>query len=116
MSKRITTRWYVGAWLVWLIALAGWLVMGHSGPSGATGTPPAAALLTFLVMAVAGLVMLVTWIGALIRLGQRRTWGWFAGVLILHLVGLGIVGMVAYAIAGPDDIDDVAIRPRRSIA
>jgi hypothetical protein len=51
--------------------------------------------------------MLVMWIGALIRLGQLHSWGWFAAVLILQLIGLGIAGMVAYAAAGPRD--DLAV-------
>jgi len=46
-------------------------------------------------MAVTGVVMLVMWIGALVKLGQQHAWGWFAGVLVMHLVGLGIIGMVA---------------------
>jgi hypothetical protein len=32
-----------------------------------------------------------------------HAWAWFTAVLVLHLIGLGIVGMIAYAIAGPDD-------------
>ena len=62
-------------------------------------------------MFVAGALMLVMWVGALIKLGQQHTWGWFAAVLVLHLIALGIVGMVTYAIAGPDDRIEVVMRP-----
>jgi hypothetical protein len=55
--------------------------------------------------------MLVMLIGALVKLGMQRAWGWFVAILVLHVVGLGIVGMVAYAVAGPEDEDLVVTRP-----
>jgi len=54
--------------------------------------------------------MLVAWIGALIRLGQLHSWGWFAVVLALQLVGIGIIGMLAYAFVGPNE-EMVVTRP-----
>ena len=80
MSKRITTRWYIGAWVL-------------------------------AVLVACGIVMFVMWIGALVRLAQQHAWGWFIGVLVLQLIFLGIVGMAAYAIAGPEDTAEVVIRP-----
>jgi len=53
----------------------------------------------------------VMWIGALVKLGQLRAWGWFAGVLISQLLFLGIIGMLAYALAGPEGSTDVVMRP-----
>ena len=108
MSKRITTRGYIGAWVVWLVAFIG-LILAMRGST--SSSPPPAAMLIYLVMAVAGLVMLAMWFGALVRLGQLRAWGWFAVVLILHLVGLGIIGMVAYAVSGPEETREVVYRP-----
>jgi hypothetical protein len=67
--------------------------------------------LAYLVLMISAVVMLVMWIGALIRLGQQHAWGWFVAVLVLHLIGLGIIGMVAYAVSGPGDTDAVVIRP-----
>jgi hypothetical protein len=55
--------------------------------------------------------MFVMWIVALLRLAHATAWGWFVGVLVLHLIGLGIVGMVAYAIVGPEDDTIVVTRP-----
>jgi hypothetical protein len=52
----------------------------------------------------------VTWIGALIKLATQHVWNWFAAVLVLQLFFLGIIGMLAYAIAGPEDTE-VVIRP-----
>ena len=58
--------------------------------------------------------MFVMWIGALIKLGQQRSWGWFAFLLLIYVLTLGvlgIIGMVAYAIAGPGDRSEVVMRP-----
>jgi hypothetical protein len=57
------------------------------------------------IIELLAVLMVVLWIGALARLARQHDWGWFLAVLILQLVGLGIVGMGAYAIAGPVDID-----------
>lgn len=107
MSKRITTRWYIGAWVVWVISFMSLaLVMHASGRSPSPG-----AVIPYGAMSIAGILMLIMWIGALVKLGTLHAWGWFSGVLILHLILLGIIGMVAYAIWGPEDVRDVATRP-----
>ena len=111
MSKAITTRWYIGAWVVWLLAFIGLFVVMHGAASAGSSSPPPGALIPYGVMAIAGIVMLVMWIGALVKLGMQHAWGWFVGVLVLHLVGLGIIGMAAYAIWGPADTGEVAMRP-----
>src|SRR5437879_13172348 len=72
------------------------------------GSSPAGGVAVLLI-GLAALVVVVVWIGALIRLGQQHSWGWFAAVLLLHLVGLGSIGMLLYPIAGRDDI--VVYRP-----
>ncbi len=87
MSKRITTRWYIGAWLVWLIAFIGLAVAMRGSTSS---SPPPMAMVAYAVMAIAGLVALLMWIGALLKLGQLKAWGWFAAVLILGL-GSGVL-------------------------
>jgi len=109
MSKRITTRWYIAAWVVYIVAVIGFLMMARANQG--SSTPPPGALISYLVIMATGVVMLVMWVGALISLGQQRAWGWFAGVLVLHLIGLGIIGMVAYAISGPPDTEMVVTRP-----
>ncbi len=110
MSKRLTTRWYIGAWIVAVLAgvVAGVMARGAQG-----GSPPAALTVFYLVALAAGLVMFVMWIGALIKLGQQHAWGWFAFVLLVYVLTLGILGIVAmvvYALAGPDDTQ-VVMRP-----
>ena len=108
MSKRITTRWYIGAWVVWLIAFIAMIALSRQNPGT---SPPPSVIVASLVAGVTGLVMLAMWIGALVKLGQQHSWGWFVAVLILQLIGLGIIAMVAYAVAGPPDDGAVAMRP-----
>jgi hypothetical protein len=109
MSKRITTRWYIGSWVAYIVAFVAFFMIGR-GAQGSSSLSPA-VFIPFAVMSVTAIVMLVMWIGALVKLGQQEAWGWFVAVLLLHLVGLGIVGMVAYAVSGPEDTAFVAIRP-----
>ena len=108
-SKRVTTRWYIGAWLVYVVVLVAMIVAGRGLPGH--GAPASGMMVGYLVLLVSGAVMFVMWVGALLRLGSQRAWGWFVGVLLLHLLGLGIVGMVAYAISGPEDAELVVTRP-----
>ena len=109
MSKRTTTRSYIVAWVIYILSGIA-LIAELRNNAGAASVSPVAVIL-YLVLLASAVVMLVFWIGALIRLGQLHAWGWFTAVLILHLIGLGIVGMVAYAIAGPDDSMAVYTRP-----
>ncbi|MHB8612630.1 MAG: hypothetical protein ACYDAL_09410 [Candidatus Dormibacteraceae bacterium] len=109
MSKRITTRWYIGSWIVYMLAVIALFVIAHNFQG--SSSPPRALFVPYVVMAVTGVVMLVTWIGALVKLGQQQAWGWFVALLLLHLVGLGIIGMVAYSVSGPEDPAYVVIRP-----
>jgi hypothetical protein len=111
MSKRITTRWFIGAWIVAVLAgvVAG--VMARYAPGT---SPPPAVSIAYLVALACGIIMLVMWIGALVKLGQLHSWGWFLFLLLIYVLSLGIlgiVGMVAYAIAGPDDTAEVVMRP-----
>ena len=109
MSKRITTRWYIGSWIVYVLAVIAFFVIGHNAQG--SGSPPPGMFIPYAIMAVTGVVMLVMWIGALVKLGQQHAWGWFVGVLLLHLVGFGIIGMIAYAVSGPEDGSYFVVRP-----
>ena len=107
--KRLTTRTYIGAWIVWCAAFVALLTIGHfSAPSS---TPPPGTFLLYFVMFIAAIVTFVMWAITLLKLGSQRLWTWFVAILVLHLVGIGIVGMVAYAVAGPDDHDEIVYRP-----
>src|SRR3989442_13308403 len=87
------------------------LATGLTARGAPAGSPQAGVTIAWLVLVACGVVMFVMWIGALVRLAQQHAWGWFIGVLVLQLIFLGIVGMAAYAIAGPEDTAEVVIRP-----
>jgi hypothetical protein len=115
MSKQVTTGWFIGAWVVALGAGIATATLLRGAPAG---SPPADSMVTGLVAVAAGIVMFVTWIGALIRLEQQRAWGWFTAMLLGYILTAGILGislMVAYAIAGPEVADEVALPKGRAV-
>lgn len=91
---------------MWIIGLAAFLIARRAMPDGnplSVDDPNLAALVAILDVLI--FVMFVLWVAALARLARQQDWGWFGAILVLQLAGLGIVGMVAYAIAGPIDVD-----------
>jgi len=105
IGKDTATSCYIAAWFVWVIALMAFVVaLRYAGADPLLLTDPNLTGLIVIIEVLAA-AMVVCWIAALVRLWRQRDVGWFAAVLILHVVGLGIVGMVAYAGAGPVDID-----------
>jgi hypothetical protein len=55
------------------------------------------------VAMAAGLIAgLVSWIGALLNLSQLESKTWFVVLLLLGIFNVGVLGMIAYIIAGPD--------------
>jgi hypothetical protein len=111
VSKSTTTHGYIVAWIIYIVGWVGLIMTMHNSASQGSSSPPPVALAFYLVLLGCAISMLVFWLGALGRLGQMRAWGWFLAVLVLHLFGLGIAGMLAYAIAGPEDSMTVVIRP-----
>jgi energy-coupling factor transporter transmembrane protein EcfT len=111
MSKRTLVRWYIGAWIVWCLAFLILLAIGRVSPP--SSSPPPGTFFLYFVMFLAVIVTFFMWAVTLLKLGLRRLWGWFVAVLVLHLVGIGIVGMAAYALAGPGDgdSDEIVYRP-----
>jgi hypothetical protein len=109
VSKRTIARWYIGAWVVWFVALIAVVTVSriaHTNASVSSGMNVAV-----LVTLAAGIVTFVMWVAALVKLARQQAMFWFVGVLVLQLIGLGIVGMVAYAVAGPEDTAGYVIRP-----
>ena len=108
MSKRTATRWYIGAWLV-AVSCAGFLFFTDRGAA------PRPSTVIELVIAACGIVMFATWIAALLQLANKHAWRWFLSVLLINVASLGALGivpMLAYAIAGPGgEARFVAIRP-----
>jgi hypothetical protein len=97
ISKHTATGCYLAAWAVWLIGLLALFVTREY-----VDTPNEGLILILGLLAAA---MVLCWVGALDRLAAQHDWGWFGAVLAFQLVGLGIVGMAAYMLAGPVDID-----------
>src|SRR5437867_11574124 len=100
MSKRITTRWYIGAWVLAVLVGIATGLMARSAPAG---SPPPGVTIASLVLVACGIVMFVMWIGALVKLAQQHACGWFIGVLVLQLIFLGLVRIAADAMAGHKD-------------
>jgi len=105
IGKNTASSCYIAAWFVWVIALMAFVVARrYAGVDHLSLTDPNLTGLIVIIEVLAA-AMVVCWIAALVRLWKQHDWGWFVAVLILHVVGLGIVGMVAYAGAGPVDVD-----------
>jgi glucan phosphoethanolaminetransferase (alkaline phosphatase superfamily) len=104
VSKRTSTRWYIGSWIVWAVSLIAFAVaIRHVNPrSGFYASNPSLAGISYIILLLT-LVMLWMWVAALVRLARLHQWKWFASLMLLELIGLGIVGMVAYSAAGPDN-------------
>src|SRR2546428_5944193 len=99
VSKQLTTRWYISAWIVSAIA---WLALLATTHNHQDGTSPA----FYLVLGAGAILMLVFWIGALFRLAQLNSWGWFVAVLFLSVVGVGVVCGGGHARSRPGLDDD----------
>jgi uncharacterized membrane protein YhaH (DUF805 family) len=65
----------------------------HLAPNDTTRVSIGAAL-----FGIAAILQLIAWIGALVRSGRMRTWGWFVAVLFL-----GTLGLLLYALFSPSD-------------
>ena len=105
MSKRTITRWYIGAWITWVASLCALAVMTHRS-ADSVGMD-----FVLVVMVLSGLTTLYMWVWALIKLARRHATFSFVVILVLQLVGLGIVGMMAYALSGPEDKLGYVTRP-----
>ena len=57
----------------------------------------------YAVMAVGGLLILISWIGALIRTAVLGRWGWFVVLLVLGLIGLLLIVQLIYVFFGPNE-------------
>ncbi|HYU60491.1 MAG TPA: hypothetical protein VEK39_07015 [Solirubrobacterales bacterium] len=102
MSKPTITRLFVAA----LVAVAAGLVLVLAAVWAAFASD---LLVTVTLVVVGSLAMLagavaavVSWIGALLNTAQLEDKTWFVSLLVLGLLGVGVLAMVAYVLAGPD--------------
>ena len=119
MSKKNVTRLFVGALVaggaglvlgvaaLWAalasdaIDLGGDYVIEVNGGSGAW-TALGLFLVASLVILIATVAAVTSWIGALLNTWQLEDKLWFGALLALGLLGFGVVAMIAYVVAGPD--------------
>jgi hypothetical protein len=80
----------------------------RSGPL--TWTLLGVGLVGALAMAAGAIAGLISWIGALLNVSQLDSKVWFVVLLLLGLTNFGILGMIAYIIAGPDGTTRTATR------
>ena len=119
MSKKNVTRLFVGA----IVAVVAGVVLGIAALSaalasdaidlggsdyidvnGGSGAWTALGLVIVGSLATLGgtIAAVVSWIGALLNTWQLEDKLWFGSLLAGGLLGLGVVAMIAYVVAGPD--------------
>ena len=81
-----------------------------NGGSGAW-TALALVIVGSLVMLGGTIAAVVSWIGALLNTWQLEDKLWFGALLAGGLLGLGVVVMIAYVVAGPDGTKQTVARP-----
>jgi hypothetical protein len=128
MSKKHVTRLFIGA----LVAVVAGVVLGIAALSaalasdaidfggsdyidvnGGSGAWIASGLVIVGSLAALGgtIAAVVSWIGALLNTWQLEDKMWFGLLLAGGLLGLGVVAMIAYVVAGPDDTKQTVARP-----
>lgn len=119
MSKKKVTRLFVGAvvavaagvglgfaalgtaFATDAIDFGGRYVIDVNGGSGAW-TALALVIVGALVTLAGTVAAVVSWLAALLNTWQLEDKMWFASLLALGLLGVGVVAMIAYVVAGPD--------------
>ena len=92
MTKSLVTKVYGGGFVVWLIGVIVLIATQRNGAGAALG---------IALVAIGGIALLIGWILALILTAQAKRWGWFVALLVLGLIGLQLIIMLIYLIAGP---------------
>jgi hypothetical protein len=127
VSKATVTRLFIGSAIaaiagailaiaaVWIAIANDVFVMNGQDIVGVQGGTLAWLLLGLGViggLAFTGAMIggLVSWIGALLNTSQLESKGWFLLLLLLGIFSFGLIGMVAYLIAGPDGTREAARR------
>ncbi len=131
MSKRTITRTFISslvAFVAGLVLLVGAvaLVYARNGfvMDGLDVVGVRGSAFSWSLLALAGLAVLVTlgglvgqfvaWIGAVINTSQLADKTWFLVLLVLGVLSFGLVAMVVYIVAGPDDPPrPIVVTPRQ---
>lgn len=67
------------------------------GTGSVSSADQGGAAVAGILILIAIVLMVVAWVGALIRTAQFGRWGWFVSIFLL-----GSLALLAYVIAGPD--------------
>ena len=128
MSKKNIARLFVGATVavvagvvlgiaaLWAALASDAIDLGGSNyidVNGGSGAWTALALVIVGSMVMLGgtIAAVVSWIGALLNTWQLEDKLWFGALLAGGLLGLGVVVMIAYVVAGPDGTKQTVARP-----
>ena len=129
MSKKSIARLFVGATVavvagvvlgiaaLWAALASDAIDLGGSdyidvnGGSGAW-TALALVIVGSLVMLGGTIAAVVSWIAALLNTWQLEDKLWFGALLAGGLLGVGVIAMIAYVVAGPDGTTQSVARPR----
>ena len=128
MSKKNIARLFVGATVavvagvvlgiaaLWAALASDAIDLGGSdyidvnGGSGAW-TALALVIVGSLVMLGGTIAAVVSWIAALLNTWQLEDKLWFGALLAGGLLGVGVIAMIAYVVAGPDGTTQSVARP-----
>lgn len=99
----------------------GALVMTGPDVTGVNGSAFAWTMVGLVAVGIVAIIGgaiagLVSWIGALINTAQLDDKTWFVVLLVLGIWNLGLVGMIAYVLAGPDGTRLSADRSVRGVS
>lgn len=128
MSKVNVTRLFVaavgavGAGVVLAVA-ALWVALGSDAVdlggsygidvNGGSGAWTALGLVVVGSLAAFGgtVAAVVSWLAALLNTWQLEDKTWFAALLAAGLLGVGVIAMIAYVVAGPDGTRPAVSKP-----
>ena len=128
MSKKNITRLFVAATVaivagvvlgiaaLWAALASDAIDLGGSDyidVNGGSGAWSAVTLLVVgsLVILAGTIAAIVSWIGALLNTWQLQDKLWFGLLLAAGLLGVGVIAMIAYVVAGPDGTKQSVRRP-----
>jgi H+/Cl- antiporter ClcA len=129
MSKRNVTRLFAGGIVVvgvglvlgiaalWAALASDAIDLGGSHVIDVNGGSGAWTALAFVIVASLAILggtvaAVVSWIAALLNTWELEDKTWFASLLALGLLGVGVVAMIAYVVAGPDGTKQTVAKPR----
>jgi hypothetical protein len=133
MTKTTVTRLFIGSAIaviagailavaaVWIAIANDVFILSDDDIVGLRWTAIAWAMLGLGIVGslavIGGMIAgLVSWIGALLNTSQLESKTWFLVLLLLGIFSFGVIGMLAYVIAGPDGARQQTASPAHAAA